>query len=79
VTRVEAEARFKEIRDHIGMANKILVVGGGPIGVELVGEIKAGHKGKDVTRVHRGVGRQRSLAGRTDDLVQHIQGTLFND
>lgn len=38
----------------ISNAKSILVVGGGPVGVELVGEIAAQHPGKKITLVHAG-------------------------
>lgn len=38
----------------ISAAQSILVVGGGPVGVEMVGEIAAQHPGKKITLVHAG-------------------------
>lgn len=38
----------------IANAKSILVVGGGPVGVELVGEIAAQHPGKKITLAHAG-------------------------
>lgn len=40
--------------EKIKGANSILIIGGGPTGVELAGEIAFDYPGKDVTLVHNG-------------------------
>jgi len=45
---------YSESSAAISAAGKIVIVGGGPVGVELAGEIKDRHPDKDVTIVHRG-------------------------
>ncbi|EFA82184.1 hypothetical protein PPL_04606 [Heterostelium album PN500] len=45
---------YRSIRDKINQATKILVVGGGAVGVELAGEIGTDFKGKNVTLINRG-------------------------
>jgi NADH dehydrogenase FAD-containing subunit len=43
---------YNNIRDKIEKAQKILIIGGGPVGAELAGEIGTDFPGKDVTLVH---------------------------
>jgi len=47
----ELEADCKAFSDAVGEANNILLVGGGPVGVELAGEIVEQHKHKNITIV----------------------------
>lgn len=54
VTREEKLSNYQADQDKIKAANGILIVGGGPTGVELAGEIAYGFPGKKVTLVHRG-------------------------
>ena len=42
---------FEAIKD----AHRITVIGGGPVGIELVGEIKAAYPTKEITLIHNGV------------------------
>ncbi|XP_050228438.1 uncharacterized protein LOC126677718 [Mercurialis annua] len=53
-TRTERLAEFQEGYDKIKSANSILIVGGGPTGVELAGEIAVDFPEKKVTLVHNG-------------------------
>lgn len=45
-------AAMKQSQLQIKSASSIMIVGGGPVGVELAGEILAQHPGKNVTLVH---------------------------
>jgi NADH dehydrogenase FAD-containing subunit len=46
---------FHQWADRIRMAKKIVIVGGGPVGVELAGEILEEQRGKDLTLIHNGL------------------------
>lgn len=45
---------LKELQSGIAAAKSLVVVGGGPVGIELAGEVKAQYKDKGVTLVHSG-------------------------
>ncbi|KAL8170492.1 hypothetical protein V2J09_022296 [Rumex salicifolius] len=45
---------WKAAQEAIGLANSVLIVGGGPTGVELAGEIATAFPEKKITLVHRG-------------------------
>lgn len=47
--RATTEAKFAEVRAEIEKAGSVLIVGGGPVGVEVAGEIKAKFPKKTVT------------------------------
>ncbi|KAK9170314.1 hypothetical protein Syun_002454 [Stephania yunnanensis] len=53
-TRTERLEQFKADNRKIKSANSILIIGGGPTGVELAGEIAADFPEKKMTLVHRG-------------------------
>jgi apoptosis-inducing factor 2 len=53
-TVAEAAAAFHASQERFGAAASVLVVGGGPAGVELSAEIKHAHPGTRVTLVHAG-------------------------
>ncbi|KAL2328413.1 hypothetical protein Fmac_021840 [Flemingia macrophylla] len=53
-TRRERLNQFKEDNQKIKSSHSILIVGGGPTGVELAGEIAVDFPDKRVTLVHRG-------------------------
>ncbi|GMN61000.1 hypothetical protein TIFTF001_030080 [Ficus carica] len=53
-TRSERLNHYKSEFEKIKSADSILIVGGGPTGVELAGEIAVDFPGKKVTLVHRG-------------------------
>jgi len=44
--------RYREVHSLIQKATKIVIVGGGPVGVELAGEIATDFKGKKLTLIH---------------------------
>jgi len=46
--------QFHEAHESIGLANSVLIVGGGPTGVELAGEIATAFPQKKIILVHRG-------------------------
>ena len=43
---------YENLREKIGKAHQILIIGGGPVGVELAGEIATDFADKEVTLVH---------------------------
>ncbi|PQQ13271.1 apoptosis-inducing factor homolog B [Prunus yedoensis var. nudiflora] len=53
-TKTERLGQFQEENQKIRSANSILIVGGGPTGVELAGEIAVDYPDKKVTLVHTG-------------------------
>lgn len=50
-TRDDVERSLHETADHISKADRILIVGGGAVGIEMAGEIKFYHPSKSVTLV----------------------------
>lgn len=54
VTRSEGLIKYQEAFDKIKSSSSILIIGGGPSGVELAGEIVNEFPDKKVTLVHRG-------------------------
>ncbi|RYG52695.1 hypothetical protein EON67_00600 [archaeon] len=50
----EAKAAIARLRDNVRSAAAVTVIGGGPVGCELVGEIKAAFPDKTVRLVHGG-------------------------
>ncbi|XP_015876454.3 uncharacterized protein LOC107413099 isoform X1 [Ziziphus jujuba] len=53
-TRAERLSQYQAVSEEIKSANTILIVGGGPTGVELAGEIVYDFPEKKVVLVHRG-------------------------
>jgi len=53
VTVSELETDCKSLSEAVAAAKNILIVGGGPVGVELAGEIVEKHKDKNITIVSR--------------------------
>ncbi|KAJ2846431.1 hypothetical protein J3B02_004411, partial [Coemansia erecta] len=51
-TVADAQRHMSLINDNVQRAKDILIVGGGPVGVEIAGEIAFAFKGKNVTLVH---------------------------
>jgi NADH dehydrogenase FAD-containing subunit len=47
--RSATEAKFTQVREQIKKSSSILIVGGGPVGIEIAGEIKAKYPKKTVT------------------------------
>ncbi|KAE8724880.1 kinase family protein [Hibiscus syriacus] len=54
ITKVERLYQYDAENQKIQSAQSILIVGGGPSGVELAGEIASAFPGKKVTLVHKG-------------------------
>ncbi|CAG8625451.1 12591_t:CDS:2, partial [Ambispora gerdemannii] len=53
-TKDEIIPEIKERRDAVKNSSKILIIGGGPVGIELAGELATVHKEKTITLVHAG-------------------------
>lgn len=52
----DIKAGFANVARAIAKAGSIAIIGGGAVGVEMAGEVKAAYPGKTVTLVHSGVG-----------------------
>ncbi|KAI8489722.1 Apoptosis-inducing factor 2 [Branchiostoma belcheri] len=52
ITAEEAISRYNNLAEQIETADKIVIVGGGVVGIELTGEILSAHKNKNVTVIH---------------------------
>ncbi|KAI8318885.1 FAD/NAD(P)-binding domain-containing protein [Martensiomyces pterosporus] len=50
----DAERELHRLHDEIGKAKSVLIIGGGPVGVETAGEIATTYPSKKVTLVHQG-------------------------
>lgn len=64
---------YAQYSRRIDAAKQIVIVGGGPIGVEVAGEIAETHRGKQVTIVEAG---QRMLGGSAEALASHATKLL---
>lgn len=64
---------YARIADRITAAKRVLVVGGGPIGVEVCGEISQHYPGKTITLVEAG---PRLLAGTSEKAAAHAAAVL---
>ena len=51
VTRTELEAECRQFSEAVAEAGDIVIVGGGPVGVEMAGEIRDKHGDKNITLV----------------------------
>ncbi|CAO3598291.1 unnamed protein product [Absidia cylindrospora] len=72
-TLEEGLAQLQHIRQHIQQATSILVVGGGPVGLELVGEIRQVDNDKKITLIH-----SKSQLGNPDYIPLKMHGKLMN-
>jgi NADH dehydrogenase FAD-containing subunit len=52
-TPESVESAFRQMQTSIASAKRILVIGGGPTGIEFTGEVLAQHPDKSITLVHR--------------------------
>jgi NADH dehydrogenase FAD-containing subunit len=52
--REQAHARYRAANDRLREAEHVLLLGGGPVGIELAGELKAAYPDKRVTIVEAG-------------------------
>ncbi|KAJ1830394.1 hypothetical protein IWW55_000573 [Coemansia sp. RSA 2706] len=48
----EARVKLAQVHENVKQANRVLVIGGGAVGVEMAGEIATEYPGKSVTLVH---------------------------
>ena len=51
VTRAELETECRQFSEAVAEAGDIVIVGGGPVGVEMAGEIRDKHGDKSITLV----------------------------
>jgi NADH dehydrogenase FAD-containing subunit len=61
-SRATTERQLDQVRENVAKADKVLIVGGGAVGIEVAGEIKSKYPDKKVTIVDGG----RELLGRAD-------------
>jgi apoptosis-inducing factor 2 len=64
---------YRKFRDVIEGAGRILIVGGGPIGVEVAGEFSQSYPGKAITLLESGA---RLLAGTSEAAARHAASVL---
>ena len=64
----ERKAFYRSYRDRLAGAQRILIVGGGPVGVEVAGEIVEHYPHKDITLLEGGA---RLLAGTSADAAAY--------
>lgn len=69
----ERKAFYTRFNQRLAEANRVLIVGGGPIGVEVAGEITETWPGKTVTIVEAG---PRLLAGTSEAASAHAASVL---
>ncbi|ORZ17736.1 hypothetical protein BCR42DRAFT_325453 [Absidia repens] len=72
-TLEEGLAQLQHIRQHIRQATSILIVGGGPVGLELVGEIRQVDNEKKITLIH-----SKSQLGNPDYIPLKMHHKLMN-
>lgn len=53
---IEAKQGLKNMQKEVSAAKHILIIGGGPVGVEFAGEVKAQHPNKKITLISSGNG-----------------------
>ena len=51
VSGADERAYYEDVAAKIDASKRVLIVGGGPVGIELAGEIKAKHKSKEISIV----------------------------
>lgn len=78
---IERRNQFESFADRLDQASKILIVGGGPIGIELAGEITQDVPGKKVTIVEANAdilrGTSRKVASRALKTLE-ARGVTFH-
>lgn len=72
-TEASRKALYAQYSRRIEAADTIIIVGGGPIGVEVAGEITEAHSGKRITILEAG---PRILAGTTEQVAAHASELL---
>lgn len=70
---VERKAYYRQYRDRIAASRRIVIVGGGPIGVEVAGEITESFPEKQVTIIESA---ERLLAGTSQEAAEHAEKIL---
>ncbi|KAF2113143.1 hypothetical protein BDV96DRAFT_664054, partial [Lophiotrema nucula] len=70
---IEGQAELRSMQDRIADAQRIAVIGGGAVGVELASDIKDVHPGKDVVLIHS---RAHLLPGFGKRLHDHVIGVF---
>jgi NADH dehydrogenase FAD-containing subunit len=70
---LDRKAYYRRFHDRLKNAQRVLIVGGGPIGVEIAGEILETWPGKKVTLVEAG---PRLLAGTSETAATHAADFL---
>ncbi|SPO22176.1 related to AIF1 - mitochondrial cell death effector [Ustilago trichophora] len=86
-TKDDVLREFQQMQKEIAAAQEILVIGGGPTGVEFVGEVLDEHPNKVVTLLTRGPGLvtngKDSFAGLSSKLLSQLQNlgvrVILND
>lgn len=72
-TALSRKALYLRYQEAIQSARRILIVGGGPIGVEVAGEISEAYPDKSITLLEAG---PRLLAGTSELAAQHVSAVL---
>ncbi|WP_322028190.1 FAD-dependent oxidoreductase, partial [Burkholderia sp. BCC1977] len=72
-TATERKAFYEKIHQQLAAAQRILIIGGGPIGVEVAGELTQTWPRKAITIVERG---PRILAGTSAEVAAHAESVL---
>ena len=72
-TSSERKAFYASFKERIAKASRILIVGGGPIGVEVAGEITDSYTDKAITILEGG---PRLLAGTSESAARHAASIL---
>lgn len=72
-TAVERKTFYRRFQQRLAHAQTILIVGGGPIGVEVAGEISENYPGKTITLLESG---HRLLRGSTEKAARHASAVL---
>jgi len=84
MSKEELKGYYENTAEKIRQANQIMIIGGGPTGVELAAEVVIAYPKKKVTIVHSGVGSQiihqkieigRSIFGRLNKVVVVLLNT----
>jgi NADH dehydrogenase FAD-containing subunit len=72
-TSRQRQAFYARFHERLSSAKRVLIVGGGPIGVEIAGEISETWSDKIVTLIEAG---HRLLAGTSEKAAQHAAAVL---